>query len=279
MEQEIRVVFWGVRGSRAVPGPDTVVFGGNTPCVEVRAGGRIIVLDAGTGICNLGNQMVKEGRLEADIFITHTHWDHIQGFPFFTPAFIKGNCFRLYGENKLDHTFNSIMRLQMQNPHFPVSIDQMNAEISFHELASYDRVDLGDGVVVSCAPNNHPNGCISYRIDYAGKSCCYISDTEHYSIVDPHLKEFAQGADLVIYDSNFTDDEYAGPAGYQSKVGWGHSTWREGIRLVNAAEAKKLVLFHHATHRTDNEMMKIEQEAIKVYPDCVAAREGMELIL
>jgi len=279
MEREFKVVFWGVRGSRAVPGPDTVIFGGNTPCVEVRAGEKIIILDAGTGICGLGNQMVKEGLAEADIFITHTHWDHIQGFPFFTPAFIKGNCLRLYGEGKLDHTFARIMRLQMENPHFPVSIDQLDAQISFHELASYDRVDLGNGVVVSCAPNNHPNGCISYRIDYAGKSCCYLSDTEHYSIVDPHLKEFAQGADMIIYDSNFTDDEYRGPAGYQTKVGWGHSTWQEGIRLVKAAEAKKLVLFHHATHRTDNDMMEIEQQAIEAYPDCVAAREGMELIL
>ncbi|MGE5379431.1 MAG: MBL fold metallo-hydrolase [Methylocystaceae bacterium] len=279
MKKEMKVIFWGVRGSRAVPGPDTVIFGGNTPCVEVQAGGKTIIFDSGTGICNLGNQLVKKGGVDVDIFITHTHWDHIQGFPFFTPAFIKGNSIRVYGQGKVERSFAELMRFQMEHPHFPVSIDDMGAEISFNDLDSYDQIDLGDGVMVSCAPNNHPNGCISYRVDYAGKSCCYVTDTEHYSIVDPHLKEFAQGTNMVIYDSNFTDEEYAGPAGYQTKVGWGHSTWREGIRLVRAAEADTLVLFHHATHRTDDEMLVIEQQAIEEYPHCVAAREGMEIII
>lgn len=273
---EFRVTFWGVRGSRPVPGPHTVKYGGNTPCVEITIGERLFIMDAGTGICNLGQQLLDRSKnVHAAIFITHTHWDHIQGFPFFTLAFIKGNRFDLYGQNRMNVTFADLMRGQMMYAHFPVALDQMGAVFDFHEVNSGEKIDMGDGIIVNTALNNHPGGGISYRVEYDGRSCCYVTDTEHYSIVDPHIKRLVNESDIVIYDANFTDKEYAGDSSYNSKVGWGHSTWQEGIKLVKASGAKKLVLFHHATYRTDEDMEKIEQHAREHYPDCIAAREGM----
>ncbi|MGE5416008.1 MAG: MBL fold metallo-hydrolase [Acidobacteriota bacterium] len=272
------VTFWGVRGSRPVPGPDTLIYGGNTPCIQVQVAERLCIIDAGTGICNLGQELIKSGEpVKGDIFITHTHWDHIQGFPFFAPAFIPANHFVLYGQGKMNNTFANLMRGQMEHPHFPVTIDQMDAQIEFKEIDAGDELDLGEGIIIQTIHNNHPNGCLSYRINYNGRSCCCIFDTEHYSVVDPNLKRFAQNADVIIYDCNFTDEEYEGKDGAASKVGYGHSTWQQGIKLVKACNAKKLVLFHHSMYRTDKEMAKIEAQARKAYPDSIAAREGMSI--
>ncbi|OPY57743.1 MAG: ribonuclease Z [Pelotomaculum sp. PtaU1.Bin035] len=277
---DFKVAFWGVRGSRPVSGPHTVLFGGNTPCVQIQIGERLLIMDAGTGICNLGNQLMKKkGKIKGEIFITHTHWDHIQGFPFFTPAFIKNNHFVLYGQSKMNLTFANLMRGQMLYPHFPVSLEQMGATIEFYEVYSGEEIDLDDGIVVKTAHNNHPGGSISYRLEHGGRACCYITDTEHYSCLDNNLRDIINGADLVIYDTNFTDEEYVGQESYTSKIGWGHSTWQEGVKLMQAAGARKLVLFHHATHRTDNDLAEIERKAQKQYPNCVAAREGMVISL
>lgn len=271
---DFQVIFWGVRGSIPVPGPDTLEYGGNTSCVQVQIGKRLLIFDAGSGIYSLGRKLVKRSsELYADIFITHTHWDHIQGFPFFAPAFIRGNQFRLYGQSKIDSTFAELMHGQMAYQHFPVSLDQMGAKFEFHELDSGMKIDLGDGINLRTILNNHPGGGLSYRLDYRGRSCCYVTDTEHYSEIDKDLCKFISNSDLVIYDTHFTDAEYPG------YVGWGHSTWQEGIKLIEAAGAKQLVLFHHANFRNDREMEIIEQQARTRNNNCIAAREGMVIKL
>ena len=274
-EKKMKITFWGVRGSRPVPGKETNIYGGNTPCVTVEAGDALIILDSGTGICNLGSYLIEtRKRVKAHIFITHTHWDHIQGFPFFTPAYLPGNEFSLYGQGKIDLTFSRLMNGQMVFPHFPVQLDQMKANIHLTDISSGERIEIEEGVFVSTIHNNHPGGCLSYRVDYDGRSCCYLTDTEHYSCIDAYLKELAAGSDAIIYDSNFSDAEYEGTNGYNTKIGWGHSTWQEGIKLARAAGVSQLILFHHATHRTDKELSQIEKEAKNLFKKCLAAREG-----
>ncbi|MDD3365126.1 MAG: MBL fold metallo-hydrolase [Syntrophomonas sp.] len=279
-EVDYKITFWGVRGSLPVPGSETIKYGGNTPCVQIQIGNRLFIMDAGTGIYQLGQHLIKQGQpTSGDIFITHTHWDHIQGFPFFTPAFIKGNKFALYGIRSVNLTFEDLMKGQMEYDHFPVSLDEMGSSINFHELAFGMEMQLGDDIVLRTVWNNHPGGCLSYRLDHKGRSCCYMTDTEHTEKIKPDFLKFAAGADVIIYDSHFTDAEYAGYEGFPSVKGWGHSTWQEGIKLVKACGAKKLVLFHHATYRSDIEMDAIEHQAQEQYSDVFAAREGMVISL
>jgi phosphoribosyl 1,2-cyclic phosphodiesterase len=276
-----KIKFWGVRGSRPVPGKDTLIFGGNTSCVSVEIDGTLLILDAGTGICNLATELEKsKNKIQTHMFITHTHWDHIQGFPFFTPAFTKGNEITLYGQNKLNNTFFNLMKGQMAYEHFPVQLEEMAAQIDFKEVKKRDKLRINENIVVRTETNHHPGGSISYRIEYKGKrSCCYITDNEHGSCVDNDLKAFVKGADVVIYDANFTDSEYYGEDGQFPRIGWGHSTWQEGIKLMEASDAKDLILFHHAIYRTDKELYRIEQEAKKRYGRCAAAAEGMAIEL
>ncbi|WP_061215228.1 MBL fold metallo-hydrolase [Syntrophomonas wolfei] len=273
-KRNFEVTFWGVRGSLPVPGPHTIKYGGNTSCVQVQIDQRLFILDAGTGIYHLGQHLLKsQSPISGEIFISHTHWDHIQGFPFFAPAFIKGNRFILYGQSKVNSTFADLMKGQMIYQHFPVSLEGMGARIEFHELDNGSEMDLGEQIRLRTVHTNHPNGSLAYRLDYDGRSCCYITDTEHYSCVDPHLKAFCEETDLMIYDSNYTDEEYP------RFLGYGHSTWQEGIKLAQAAGAKKLVLFHHDKARSDEEMEKIEKEAQRCFPNCIAAREGLVIAL
>ena len=279
-EKNFDVTFWGVRGSRPVPGENTLRYGGNTPCIEIDINNQLLIFDAGTGICNLGNKLIsKNGPINGHLFISHTHWDHIQGFPFFTPAFVKGNRFKLYGQGKMNLTFARLMQGQMEHPHFPVLIDQMGAIIELYEIDTNQTIRINEDINVKTTHTNHPNGCLAYRIEANGKSCCYVTDTEHYSIIDPNLLTFVQNTDLLIYDTNFTDDEYSGKVGYPSKTGWGHSTWQEGIKLADAASVKQLCLFHHATHRTDSELDIIAAETAEKFPNSFAAKEGLTVNL
>ncbi|NLT95537.1 MAG: MBL fold metallo-hydrolase [Clostridia bacterium] len=271
---DFTITFWGVRGSRPVPGPDTIIYGGNTPCVEVRIGKRLIILDAGTGIANLGSKLMQEpGPVCGDIFITHVHWDHIQGFPFFKPAYRKGNSFCLYGESKENVSFAELIKRTMEHPHFPVPLENLRAALYFTEIEPGDMLDLGDGITVRTTANNHPDGGISYRIQYGNKSCCYVTDYEHGSEKARGLLELCAGTDLLIYDAHFTATEYPR---YQ---GWGHSTWEEGLALLEAAGAGRLIFFHHKPERSDEEIAALEAGITGQYPTARAAKEGMVISL
>ncbi|MCA9672226.1 MAG: MBL fold metallo-hydrolase [Myxococcales bacterium] len=268
------VRFWGVRGSLPVPGPTTAEIGGNTTCIEVRAGNELLIFDAGSGARALGLSLLGEMPLVARMFFTHFHWDHIQGFPFFAPAFIKGNRFDLFGARKLSSTISETLSGQMNFPNFPVSLEEMAAQMNFHDLHEGEAVACGDAVITN-AQLNHPGGCFGYRVDFAGHSVVVATDTEHYSCVDPKLRDLADSADVLIYDTMYTPDEYIGTENTPPRCGWGHSTWEEGIRLVREANAKKLVLFHHDPDHDDAFVRKMEAEARAVYPDTVAAHEGL----
>lgn len=269
----LSVTFWGVRGSIACPSPRHIEFGGNTSCLQVVAGDRHIILDAGTGIRELGNMYMDNGLRQADILLTHTHWDHINGFPFFAPAFQPDRHFRILAGHLSDADgVRAVLAGQMTRPMFPVPLETMRGELEFEDFTAGDQFRLDGGVSVRTAPLNHPDGATGYRLEYGGKSLCYITDTEHViGAPDQRILGLIEGADLVIYDSTYTDDEF--PA----KAGWGHSTWQEGVRLCRRAEAKRLVIFHHEPSHDDEFMAAIEAEARRMWSETIVAREGMRI--
>lgn len=270
---DLTIRFWGVRGSIASPGPHTVRTGGNTPCVEVRCGETLIVLDAGTGIRALGDRVLREGIREHTLLSSHLHWDHIQGLPFFVPAWIPDHRVTIVGRPGIERALEA----QMTPPCFPVRLADMKAELAFREVASGERIDVGAASVRAVALN-HPGGVYGYRIEHAGRSVVYATDTEHYACPDPHLVELARDADVLIYDAMYTPDEYAGRVG-PPKVGWGHSTWEAGVAVAEAAGVSRLVLFHHDPPRSDDAVDALERRAQLALPGTVAAREGEAIVL
>jgi phosphoribosyl 1,2-cyclic phosphodiesterase len=273
----MRIRFWGVRGSIAVPGPDTVQVGGNTSCIEVRCGNTLVILDCGTGMRLLGQSLLSEMPMEAHVFFSHVHWDHIQGFPYFTPAFVRGNVFHLYGGNNVSRTLEETLAGQMDYPSFPVHLTEMGARMSFNDLYEGQVIQLGAErtIKVSNVRGNHPNGVFAYRVDYEGHAVVYATDTEHYSIVDPKLKRLAKDADVLIYDAMYLPEEYTGEAGGGPKTGWGHSTYEHGAQLAKAANVRQMVLFHHDPTQNDAAVAEKERRARLLFPNCVAAREGL----
>jgi phosphoribosyl 1,2-cyclic phosphodiesterase len=271
---EIR--FWGVRGSIASPGPDTAGVGGNTSCVEVVAGDRLIVLDAGTGLRTLGNALVRERRrpsIALTLLLSHFHWDHIQGLPFFVPAYLPQTELVVVGSSDGRHSLRDKLSRQMTEPHFPVQLDDLSAQMTFLEARAGRPFELGPDVQVRVARLNHPGGVFAYRIEHAGASLVYATDTEHYACIDPALRVLAEGADVLVYDAQYTPDEY------QGKVGWGHSTYVAGAEVARSAGVKKLVLFHHDPQRDDAGVAAIERAAQALFPSTVAAREGLALTI
>jgi len=270
------VKFWGVRGSIACPSPDHMVYGGNTSCVEVCAGGHVFVLDAGTGVRGLGRDLLKRGVRSATMLLTHTHLDHINGFPFFAPAFTPDFKLRvlaahLYGKQD---GIRAVLANQMDNPTFPVPLSAMKGVVAFEDFAVGDTLEPAPGIRIRTAALRHPNGSTAFRIERDGVSVCYVTDTEHLpGEPDQNILGLIQGADLVIYDSTYTDEEF--PA----KVGWGHSTWQEGVRLSQAAGVKRHVIFHHDPDHDDLAMAAIEAEAKAMWANTLVAREGVELVL
>jgi phosphoribosyl 1,2-cyclic phosphodiesterase len=245
-------------------------------------GDRRLVFDAGTGIRKLGDRICHAGgTTETDIFFTHTHFDHIAGLSFFAPLMRKGHKVRLSaGHLAPDLTLQQVVRHAMAAPLYPVTMDIFAAEIEFRNFVCGDTLTPAPGVTLRTAPLNHPNGATGYRIDHAGKSICYITDTEHRpGERDANVVDLCRGADIMVYDSSYTDAEY--PA----HVGWGHSTWQEGMRIADAAGIATLVIFHHDPSHDDDVMDRIVAEAAAARPGMtraglpriVAAREGMTL--
>ncbi len=269
----LAVKFWGVRGSIACPSPEHVVYGGNTSCLEVFAGDHRIVLDAGTGIRNLGQEFIRDGVKKGVLMLTHTHWDHINGFPFFGPAFMPNNQFTICaGHLSKAGGVENVLASQMANPTFPVPLEALQANLTFEDFEAGESWKMDGGVQIKTMPLNHPNGATGYRIEHGGRSLCYVTDTEHVAgKPDENVLKLIEGADLVIYDSTYTDDEFP------SKVGWGHSTWQEGIRLCKAASVRNLAIFHHDPDHNDDFMRGLELEARKVWDGTIVAREKMIL--
>jgi phosphoribosyl 1,2-cyclic phosphodiesterase len=278
-EDQFKVHFWGVRGSIACPGTATVRYGGNTPCVEMLVGGYRLIFDAGTGIHVLGQSLLGHLPVSGHLFFSHSHWDHIQGFPFFSPAFMEGNEFDIYG-GVIPHGVTIEHRLhdQMTQPNFPVPLQVMGANLRFHNLDYGDTVNLGD-VTIATGLLNHPGGAMGYRVSWRDYAVAYITDTEHLpdEKLDRNVLALADRADVLIYDSTYTNEEYYHPQA--SKIGWGHSTWQEGVKIARAANVKQLVIFHHDPSHDDEFMDAIELQSQQAFPTAIVAREGMNILV
>ncbi len=272
-DSELSVHFWGVRGSVATPGPDYVRYGGNTSCVEMRCAGRLLVFDAGTGLRPLGDSLKANGAIDVDLFFSHTHFDHVVGLPFFSPFYAAENSFRFWsGHLTSQPCLSEVLKQMMQAPLFPVPFDIFGAQIEFKDFTAGETLEPWPGIAVRTGALNHPNGATGYRVEHGGKSACYVTDTEHRpGEPDRNILELIGGADILIYDCTYTDDEFP------TYAGWGHSTWQEGARLCEAADVGQLAIFHHDPSHDDRIMDEIAREAEEMRPGTVVAREGMIL--
>lgn len=272
----LSVGFWGVRGSIACPGPATLRYGGNTPCVEVRCGGHTLIFDAGTGIRALGNALVQAPLNSGfDIFLSHGHIDHVIGLPFFAPLFVTGQVVRVWaGTLQPAGGVEKAVRKLMSFPFFPLQVDALHAELEFHDFGAGDVINPRPGITLRTAALNHPGGAIGYRIEYGGRAVAYVTDIElGDGPIDPALLALTKDAAVLILDTTYTDEELP------SHVGWGHSTWQQGIRLANAADAARLCLFHHDPEHDDAFMDKIRGAAGAARPGTIVATEGMRIEL
>jgi len=268
---DFTIRFWGVRGSLPCPGPATKRYGGNTPCVEVRCGGRLLILDGGTGLRELGDALVQDGGIiDADLLLTHCHYDHVIGIPFFAPFFLPQHRFRMWAGNLLpDFQLKPVMQAMMSEPLFPIGIDSFKAHIDYRDFRAGETVIQDSDLTVRTILLDHPGGATGYRIDYRGRSVAYLTDNEgRREDHDKALVAFSKGADLIIYDTTYTEAEI------DEKKGWGHSTWQDGMRLAVAAGAKTFCLFHHAPEHDDAAMDALLAEARSARPGTIAAIEG-----
>src|SRR5574338_1104519 len=288
-----RLRFWGTRGSIPSPGPTTVRYGGNTPSVEVRTpNGSLVVLDAGTGIRELGRALIERANgapITGDIFLTHAHWDHIQGIPFFAPAFQRGNRFTIWGAKSLAASIRRVVRDQMSPVVFPVAFEELAATFDFRELM--EERHSSDGFDVQAFSVRHPGGALGYRFGPRpghdaedGAAFVYISDNElRAGDASPandrwraRLVEFIHGARVLIHDATYTEEEY------EAHRGWGHSTYGDAVALALESGVETLVLFHHSPDRTDDELdLRLAECRAAVGRSgrtlrIIAAAEGME---
>lgn len=276
-----KLSFWGVRGSTPTVDPATWRYGGNTPCLELVApDGTQFILDCGTGLRMLGHRgtPANAGTFpETHIFVTHYHWDHIQGIPFFSPFYAENNKFHFYsfrskflGRDSLKQVFEA----QMAVPYFPVDMSAMNAKRKFKEVADGDSFMVGENKITARALN-HPQGCLGFRIETPAGTVVYATDNEPGDAkLDASLKELAAGADIFINDAQFTPEQLA-----TTRRGWGHSSWQDGVRTAREADAKTLVLFHHDPDSADRTVDTILRQAREKFDSVFAASEGMVITL
>ncbi|MBL8920671.1 MAG: MBL fold metallo-hydrolase [Myxococcaceae bacterium] len=268
--------FWGVRGSIPSPGPETSRYGGNTPCVEVRIGEELVLFDLGTGVREFGQAAPRP--VEGAIFLSHYHYDHLQGLPFFGPIFDPRSRFVIRGPTRDGRTVKDVIAGQMQQPFFPVTAEMVfRAHLEYEPFAAGDRAHVGQGVITAIE-THHPGGNLAYRIECRGRSIVYATDTEHGTARDAQLVEFARGADVFIYDAMYTEDEYLGRSG-SPRIGWGHSTLETAVKVADDADVGTLVLFHHEPTRTDDAMDELVKTAKRLRKNTIAAKEGLVLKL
>jgi len=274
--ERFTVRFWGVRGSIACAGPETLRYGGNTSSLEVRCGERLVLFDAGTGIRYLGNHLLREAPIDADLYLTHTHFDHVSGLPFFRPLYQPENTFRLWaGHLGARTSLRQVLWQFMMAPLFPVPPEVFRANVSYHDFRAGETLHAPGGITLRTVPLNHPDNATGYRLEFGGRSLCYLTDTEHVAgAPDRNILGLIGGADLVIYDCMYTDAEWA-----NGHVGWGHSTWQEAVRLCRAARARRLVVFHHDPDHDDDALDAIARDVEAQLPGSILAREGLELSL
>ncbi|MBK8823922.1 MAG: MBL fold metallo-hydrolase [Anaerolineales bacterium] len=303
MNEELKIKFWGVRGSYPTPGADTVRFGGNTACVEIRAGERTIILDAGTGIIPLGRELAKRAAhpaekrpLEFLLLFSHLHHDHTQGFPFFVPAYMPNTRLHIFGPGGTPETIRRVLEHNQSAETFPVSLREMASSkeiesVRESQVIVWDEENIRvtesntrlspDAVVIRIYSSHaHPGGVYIYRITWRGKSVVYATDTEGYVGMDRRLVAFARDADVLIHDAQYSEEHYRGQlAGFPSTQGYGHSTAVMASEVAASAETGELVLFHHDPSYTDDLVAAQESTAQKLFPDSRAAYEGLEIKL
>ena len=264
--------FWGVRGSIPTPGHHTLKVGGNTTCLSLELDGYIFVFDSGTGIRRLGRYLEEAERSSwrGSLFLTHYHWDHIQGLPFFEPAFRGENRFVIYGEQKKGASIEEILSEQMQSPYFPVSLEALSGLVTFVELRAGMEIEPVPGTTLRTIRLSHPNDVLGYRFEGPQGSFCFITDHEHPTEgLTEAVVEFARGANVLIHDAQYTPEEKYGP-----KDGWGHSSWEEAAFTASEAGVSILYLTHHDPGRTDDELDKILYQAREVFPRTEIAKES-----
>ena len=256
VSDELHLSFWGVHGTLPIPGKRTVRYGGNTPCVSLAfPNGRLFIFDAGTGIKELSNELARgEDRIKAKIFITHPHWDHINGFPFFVPLYVQGNEFEIYGPSHGDATMQELLSAQMDSAYFPVTIQEFAARVDFKDLTEGSYTI--DGIEVHTMLLSHPGTCLGYRVNYGGRSFGYITDNELFLSSSPYYSEhyvkrlvgFMKSCDVAVVDAAYSDEAY--PA----RVGWGHSCVSQAVDLAHGASVKSLCLYHHDLDQGDDDI-------------------------
>ena len=296
MSEELKIKFWGVRGSYPTPGAETIKYGGNTACVEIRAGKRTIILDAGTGIIPLGRELAKQKSSEMILLFSHLHHDHTQGFPFFVPAYIPNTCLHIFGPGGTPETLKSILEHNQSAETFPVSLRDMPAmkdiqSVRESQVIVWDEENVRvtessaslspDAVVIRIYKSHaHPGGVYIYRITWCGKSIVYATDTEGYVGMDRKLITFARDADVLIHDAQYSEEHYRGClAGFPSTQGWGHSTPAMACEVAASAQTDELILFHHEPAYTDAMVAAQEAAAKKIFPNSRAVYEGLEINL
>jgi len=301
MTDRLKLKFWGVRGSHPTPGPGTVKYGGNTASVEVRAGDKTLILDAGTGIIPLGrdlarNASAKKRSTEVMLLFSHLHHDHTQGFPFFAPAYLPNALLHIFGPGITPKTLESVLEANQSPTTFPVGLGEMAAAKDIRSvremqvivwdergvrLAEAGRGFRDDALVVRIHKSYaHPGGVYIYRMEWRGQSIVYATDTEGYVGTDRRLVDFARGADVLIHDAQYAEEHYRGQmTGFPATQGYGHSTATMTCEVAAAAEVGRLVLFHHDPAYTDEMVAENETEARKRFLETLAAYEGLEMVL